>query len=81
MFYPDFVFPPINLWNFPKQNRDYMKHTTAADIRARNLQLNPRKRNTNPNSRIVVEPARGVGAALQGEQILMNIYRRHGGRG
>jgi hypothetical protein len=63
---------PINLWTYP-----FMRNI-AADNRARSLQLKPRKRNTHPNSRIVVEPARGVGHSVQTEQILFNIARRNG---
>lgn len=26
--WPDFKFPPINLWNFPKQYKDFQKKLT-----------------------------------------------------
>jgi len=53
-----FTFPPINLWNFPRQERDYNMRNVAADNRARSLKLNPRPRHKK-ESKIIIEPSRG----------------------
>lgn len=76
-------FGPINLWNFPKQQRDYddmRKPNIQQDNRARSLKLNPRPRQTNPNSQVVITPALGVGHNLQTEQILRCYAMRNGAR-
>jgi len=56
--WPDFLLPPINLWNFPLQERDYMRNIKA-DARSASLKLNPKPRQTNPLCGVVIEPARG----------------------
>ena len=58
MFYPDFIFPPVNLWALPKQIQDYDMRNIKQDNRARSLKLNPRPRAT-AASQVVIEPARG----------------------
>ena len=80
--WPDMYFNPINLYSMPRQHRDYMTITRnhAADRRANALKLKPVKPNRNPNSRIVVEPARGVGHSMQTEMIMDCIARRNGAR-
>ncbi len=61
MFYPDFRFPPVNLWALPRQYRDYemqQKRNIKADNRARSLMLNPPPR-PKKASQVIIEPALG----------------------
>ena len=54
----DMQLPPINLFNFPRQDCDYMRNIKA-DNRAKSLQLNPRKPATKAQRPAQIEPARG----------------------
>jgi hypothetical protein len=58
VFYPDFIFPPVNLWALPKQQRDYEMRNVKQDSRARSLKLNPRPR-PKKASQPIIEPAKG----------------------
>lgn len=80
MFYPEFSFGPVNLWSLPKQKRDYEDMKFNAERRKANrMKLKPTKR-PSAASQVVIEPARGVGASMQSEQIMDCIARRNGGR-
>jgi len=75
--WPDFTFPPINLWALPRQNRDYFMQNNAVERqKANRLKLVPTKRPA-ARSHIIIEPARGIGHSMQTEQILINIARRN----
>jgi len=66
--WPDFVFPPINLFNFPKQHRDYMNHQ-AERRKANRMKLKPVKK-PRDTSQIIITPTRGIGHSVEIERIL-----------
>lgn len=53
----EFTFPAVNLWNLPKQNKDFMNHI-AERRKANRMKLKPVKR-PSAASQITVEPASG----------------------
>jgi hypothetical protein len=66
--WPDFIFPPINLLNFPLQNIDFMRNI-ALDNRARSLQLNPRPRQTSKFNTHAIMPPRSESAIMEFERV------------
>jgi len=78
-FWPEFIFDPINLLNYPQQYEDYMNDYAAERRKANSLKLKPTKR-PKPASRILIEPARGVSVSIQSERIQNCIDQRNGRR-
>jgi len=68
--WPDFIFPPINLLSFPKQNIDFMQtRNIRLDNRAKSLQLNPRPRQTSSFNTHSITPPRSEASRMEFERM------------